>query len=62
MLHQLHTIDYSSQQAGSAAADASNKYYPMFFLDYLGIIRQPLKPLTRANKRFFDNYLVTFKD
>jgi hypothetical protein len=62
MLYQLHIINYNSQQARSAATNISNKYYLMFFLDYLGIIRQLFKPFTQANKRFFNNYLVIFKD
>ena len=28
VLHRFHTIEYGSRQAGSSAADATDKYYP----------------------------------
>lgn len=38
MLHRLNTIDYGSQQAGSSAADNTEKYHPLFNLDFLSIV------------------------
>ncbi|KFY85516.1 hypothetical protein V498_07706, partial [Pseudogymnoascus sp. VKM F-4517 (FW-2822)] len=35
MLHRLHTLDYGSRRAGSKAASESDKYHPLFFLDYI---------------------------
>jgi hypothetical protein len=49
MLHRLNTIDYGSRQAGSSAADDTEKYYPLFFLDFLSIVGLPLKAITRVN-------------
>ena len=62
MLHRRYTIDYSSRQAGSSATDGSEKYYPLFFLDFLSIVGLPLKPITRVNGDFFDHVTITFKD
>jgi hypothetical protein len=62
MLHRLHTMDYGSRRCGSRAVDISDDIYPLFYLDYISIIGVPLRPLTRANHRFFDNVTVTFKD
>ena len=62
MLHRLYTIDYGSHQAGSKAADATDEYHPVFYLDYISIVGRPLKAITRASERFFDNVTVTFKD
>jgi hypothetical protein len=62
LLHRLHTIDYGSRQAGSSAADPNDQYIPIFYLDYISIVGLPLRPITRANGRFFDNVVVTFKD
>jgi len=62
MLHRLHTIDYGSRQAGSKAVDIMDEFHPLFFLDYICIVGRPLRPLTRANERFFDNVTVTFKN
>jgi len=62
LLHRLYTIDYGSRQAGSAAASAEDLYFPVFFLDFIGIVGKPLMPLTRPNGRFFDNVTITFKD
>ncbi|KFZ21029.1 hypothetical protein V502_02956, partial [Pseudogymnoascus sp. VKM F-4520 (FW-2644)] len=62
MVHQLYTMDYSSRRGGSKAADVDNKYHPLFFLDYICIVRQPLRPMTQRNERFFNNVTVTFKD
>jgi hypothetical protein len=55
-------MDYGSRRSGSKAADALDEYHPLFYLDYISIIGRPLRPLTRANDRFFDNVTVTFKD
>ena len=62
MLHRLHTMDYGSRRSGSKAAGITDEYHPLFFLDYISIVGLPLRPLTRANDRFFDNVTVTFKD
>jgi hypothetical protein len=62
MFHRLHTIDYGSRQAGSKAADLMDEFHPLFFLDYICIVGRPLRPLTRANGRFFDNVTITFKN
>ena len=62
MLQTLYTMDYGSRKVGSKAAPASDKYIPMFYLDLLIVIGQPLKPITRPTERFFDNITVTFKD
>jgi hypothetical protein len=62
MLHRLHTMDYGSRRAGSKAADIADEYHPLFFLDYISIVGRPLKAITRASERFFDNVTVTFKD
>lgn len=62
MLHRLHTIDYGSRQAGLKVANAGDEYHPLFFLDYISVVGRPLKPITRASGRFFDNVTVTFKD
>lgn len=62
MLHRLNTIDYGSRQAGSSAADNTEKYYPLFYLDFLSIVGLPLQPLTRVNGDFFDHVTITFKD
>lgn len=62
ILHRLNTIDYGSRQAGSAPADDTEKYFPLFFLDFLSIVGLPLKPLTRVNGDFFDHVTITFKD
>jgi hypothetical protein len=52
MLHRLNTIDYSSRQAGSSAADNTEKYYPLFYLDFISIV----------NGNFFDHVTITFND
>ncbi|KAL5348503.1 hypothetical protein ACLOAV_005919 [Pseudogymnoascus australis] len=62
VLHRLHTIDYGSRRAGSKAAKDSGEYHPLFFLDYICIVGRPLKAITRASDRFFDNVTVTLKD
>jgi hypothetical protein len=63
MLHRLHTVDYGSRRAGSKAANDSCEYHPLFFLDYICIVgRPPLKAITRASNRFFDNVTVGLKD
>jgi len=62
MLHRLYTMDYGSRQSRSRAADVTDEYHPLFFLDYISIIGLPLRPLTQANDRFFDNVTITFKD
>ncbi|KAH7340009.1 hypothetical protein BKA66DRAFT_434981, partial [Pyrenochaeta sp. MPI-SDFR-AT-0127] len=46
MLYRLYTIDYRSRKAGLRAANVSDNYLPIFFLDYISIIGRPLKPLT----------------
>lgn len=61
-LHRPHTIDYGSRRTGSSAADATDSYYPVFFLDFLSIVGLPMKPITRVNGQFFDNVTITFKD
>ena len=61
-LHRLYTLDYGSRQAGSKAADATDEYHPLFFLDYISIIGRPLRPITRVSERFFDNVTITLKD
>jgi hypothetical protein len=62
MLHRLYTIDYGSCHAGSKAANDKDEYHPLFYLDYISIVGRPLKAITRASERFFDNVTVTFKD
>jgi len=62
VLQRAHTIDYGSRQAGSAAADATDKYVPVFHLDFLSIVGLPLRPITRADRDFFDHVVITFKD
>jgi hypothetical protein len=62
MLQRLYTMDYGSKKAGSKAAPANDDYIPMFYLDLLIIIGQPLKPITRPTERFFDNITITFKN
>ena len=62
MLHRHYTMDYASRLAGSKAANTTDEYHPLFFLDYISIIGRPLKPITQSNERFFDNVTVTFKD
>jgi hypothetical protein len=62
VLQRLHTIDYGSRQAGSSAADANDKYVPVFHLDFLSIVGLPLRPITRADGNFFDHVVITFKD
>lgn len=62
VLHRLHTIDYGSRRAGLKAAKDSGEYHPLFFLDYICIVGRPLKAITRASDRFFDNVTVTLKD
>jgi hypothetical protein len=60
MLYRFYTIDYRSRRAGSKAADIADKYYLLFFLDYISIVSRPLKAITRASEHFFDNMTVTF--
>ncbi|KFY82868.1 hypothetical protein V498_08424 [Pseudogymnoascus sp. VKM F-4517 (FW-2822)] len=55
VLHRLHTIDYGSWRAGLKVAKDSGEYHPLFFLNYIYIIGWPLKAITRASDRFFDN-------
>jgi len=55
-------MDYGSRRAGSKAADIADEYHPLFFLDYISIVSRPLKAITRASERFFDNVTVTFKN
>jgi hypothetical protein len=62
LLHRLHTIDYGSRQAGSAASNAEDSYFPVFYLDNIGIVGKLLMPITRSNGRFFDNVRTSFKD
>ena len=62
VLHRLYTIDYGSRQAGSSAPDATDRYCPVFFLDFLGIVGLPLKAITRVNCRLFNHDIITFKD
>jgi hypothetical protein len=62
MLQRQYTMDYGSKKAGSKAAPVNDEYIPVFYLDLLIIIGQPMKPITRPTDRFFDNVNVTFKD
>jgi hypothetical protein len=62
MLQRLYTMDYGSRKASSKAAPANDEYIPMFYLDLLIIIDQPLKPITRPTERFFNNITITFKN
>ena len=62
MLQRLYTMDYGSTKAGSKAAPTNDEYIPVFYLDLLIIIGQPLKPITRQTERFFDNVNITFKN
>jgi hypothetical protein len=43
-------------------ADPNDQYIPIFYLDFISIIRLLLWPITRVNGRFFDNVMITFKD
>ena len=58
----FYTIDYRSCWAGSKAADIADKYYLLFFFDYISIVSCPFKAIIQASKCFFDNMIVTFKD
>src|SRR6266480_2568357 len=61
MLQQRYTMDYGSGKAGSRSTLATDKYHPLFFLDMIIIVGRPMKPLTQASARFFDNITLSFR-
>jgi len=62
MLQQRYTIDYGSRKAGGRATQATDEYHPLFFLDMIIIVGRPMKPLTQASDRFFDNVTLGFRN
>jgi hypothetical protein len=61
MLQQRYTMDYGSRKAGSRPTLATDEYHPLFFLDMIIIVGRPMKSLTRASDRFFDNTTLSFR-
>ena len=61
MIHRRYTINYASRKAGSKPASSDDVYYPVFHLDMLSVVGQPLRPITSRSERIFDNVTVTFR-
>ena len=62
MLQRQYTIDYRSRKASSRAAAFNDEYIPLFFLNLLIIVRQPLRLITQLSSRFFNNITISFKN
>lgn len=62
MVQQRYTMDYGSRKAGSRATQSTDEYHPLFFLDMIIIVGRPMKPITHASDRFFDNVTLSFRN
>lgn len=62
MLQQRYTLDYGSRKVGSRLPHIDDEYHPLFFLDMIIIVGRPLKAITQANDRFFDNITLSFRN
>ncbi|KAH6954031.1 hypothetical protein BKA56DRAFT_433358, partial [Ilyonectria sp. MPI-CAGE-AT-0026] len=60
MFQRRYTMDYRKKASGSKAADAEDKYFPIFHLDMIGIVGRPLHPIT-SRSGFFDNVTFTLR-
>ncbi|KJK73427.1 hypothetical protein H634G_11352 [Metarhizium anisopliae BRIP 53293] len=60
MLQHRYTIDYGRRSSGSKPASQANEYYPIFHLDMISIVGQPLRPIVHRSS-FFDNVDFTFQ-
>ena len=57
ILQHRYTMDYSQRSSGSKPASTADEYYPVFYLDMISIVGQPLLSIIHRSS-FFDN--VTF--
>lgn len=62
MVQQRYTIDYGSRKAGSRPTRSTDEYHPIFRLDMIIIVGRPMKPITHASDRFFDNVTLSFRN
>lgn len=53
-------MNYGSKREGSSAAGTEDQYFPVFRLDFISIIGQPLRPICR-DSHFFDNITISFR-
>ncbi|KID82200.1 hypothetical protein MGU_10458 [Metarhizium guizhouense ARSEF 977] len=60
MLQHRYTIDYGRRSSGSKPASQADEYYPIFHLDMISIVGQPLRPIVHRSS-FFDNVDFTFQ-
>ena len=60
LMRRRLTINYGAKSAGSRPAKADG-FDLTFYLDYISIIGQPLKAITRESTHFFDNYTLSFQ-
>ncbi|OAQ59469.1 hypothetical protein VFPPC_10522 [Pochonia chlamydosporia 170] len=60
MLQHRYTIDYGRRSSGSKPASQADEYYPIFHLDMISIVGQPLRPIIYKSS-FFDNVDFTFQ-
>lgn len=55
-------MDYGSRKAGSRATQPTDEYHPVFRLDMIIMVGRPMKPITHASDRFFDNVTLSFRN
>lgn len=60
MLQHRYTIDYRRRSSSSKPASQADEYYPIFHLNMISIVGQPLRPIIRKSS-FFDNVDFTFR-
>lgn len=53
-------MDFGSKSEGGRRARADDRYYPQFFLDFLGIVGKPGCVLSCRGPPLFDNVTVSF--
>lgn len=60
ILQRSYTLNYGSKREGSSTAGTEDQYFPVFRLDFISIIGQPLRPICR-DSHFFDNITISFR-
>lgn len=61
MLHRSYSLDYGRNHQLARAPRPTDSIHPRFHIDFLSIVGQPLKPISRRGA-FFDNVYFTLKD
>lgn len=60
MLQHRYTMDYGRRSSGSMPASDEDEYYPIFHLDMMSVVGQPLRAITHRSS-FFDNVTFSFQ-